>query len=183
MKNEITVLAVEKLLSHPDNLRKNVGDVTELAESIKASGVMQNLTVVPYEDKYRVVIGHRRLAAAKKAGLKELPCIISDMDYKTQVATMLSENMQRVDLTICEQTSGIQMMLDLGEDVSSISQKTGFSESTVRKRIKIGALPAEELKKAEDRGGTLEEYLKCLNKVMELARKYILSLEEKERES
>ena len=161
MENKIVMLKLVDLFPHPDNPRKNIGDITELAESIKHSGVMQNLTVVPYEGKYRVVIGHRRRAAAISAGLEEVPCVISDMDYKTQVATMLCENMQRVDLTITEQTSGIQMMLNLGEDVSSISKKTGFSESTVRRRIKIGALPADELKRAEDRGGTLEEYIKC----------------------
>ena len=161
MENKIVMLKLVDLLPHPDNPRKNIGDITELAESIKQSGVMQNLTVVPYEGKYRVVIGHRRRAAAISAGLEEVPCVISNMDYKTQVATMLCENMQRVDLTITEQTSGIQMMLDLGENVNSISQKTGFSESTVRRRIKIGVLPSDELKRAEDRGGTLEEYIKC----------------------
>ena len=161
MENKIVMLKLVDLLPHPDNPRKNIGDITELAESIKQSGVMQNLTVVPYEGKYRVVIGHRRRAAAISAGLEEVPCVISNMDYKTQVATMLCENMQRVDLTITEQTSGIQMMLDLGENVNSISQKTGFSESTVRRRIKIGALPSDELKRAEDRGGTLEDYIKC----------------------
>lgn len=161
MENKIVMLKLVDLFPHPDNPRKNVGNITELAESIKQSGVMQNLTVVPYEGKYRVVIGHRRRAAAISAGLEEVPCVISNMDYKTQVATMLCENMQRVDLTITEQTSGIQMMLDLGEDVNSISQKTGFSESTVRRRIKIGTLPSDELKRAEARGGTLEDYIKC----------------------
>lgn len=175
MENKIVMLKLVDLFPHPDNPRKNIGDITELAESIKHSGVMQNLTVVPYEGKYRVVIGHRRRAAAISAGLEEAPCVISNMDYKTQVATMLCENMQRVDLTITEQTSGIQMMLDLGEDVSSISQKTGFSESTVRRRIKIGALPSDELKRAEDRGGTLEEYIKCCEIEDEDERRLVLN--------
>lgn len=111
---------------HPDNPRKDIGDVSELAESIKASGILQNLTVVPHEGKYRVIIGHRRLAAAKKAGLTSLPCTVCDMDYKTQLATMLSENMQRVDLTVVEQVQGIQMMLDLGESVQDVAGKTGL---------------------------------------------------------
>lgn len=162
MKAKIVMLPIEQLENHPDNPRKDVGDVTELANSIKHSGIMQNLTVVPYEGRYRVVIGHRRLAAAKMAGLSELPCMVSDMDHKEQCATMLCENMQRVDLTAVEQAQGVQMMLDLGESVKDIAEKTGFSESTVRKRAKLSALPAAKLAEAENRGGTLEEYLKCL---------------------
>ena len=160
--NNLTVIDIALLEPHPDNPRKDVGDVTELADSIRHSGIMQHLTVVPHEGRYRVIIGHRRLAAAKQAGLTEVPCIISDMDYKEQLATMLCENMQRVDLTICEQAKGIQMCLDLGESVKDIADKTGFSESTVRKRAKLSALPAAKLAEAENRGGTLEEYLKCL---------------------
>ena len=75
---EIKYIPVSKLWRHPDNPRKDLGDVTELAESIKVNGVLQNLTVVPLigeitkkwdGESYRVIIGHRRLAAAKLAGL------------------------------------------------------------------------------------------------------------------
>lgn len=88
-------ISIEKLCPHPDNPRKDLGDITELAESIKAQGILQNLTVVPYigevtgmpiEGLYRVVIGHRRLAAAKLAGLKEVPCAITDMTPQEQIA-------------------------------------------------------------------------------------------------
>ena len=70
---EIKYIPVSKLWRHPDNPRKDLGDVTELAESIKVNGVLQNLTVVPLigeitkkwdGESYRVIIGHRRLAAA-----------------------------------------------------------------------------------------------------------------------
>lgn len=165
MTNKIEYIAIDKLVPHPDNPRKDVGDITELAESIRRQGVLQNLTVVPvmdedrYTDEYRVVIGHRRLAAAKLAGLRELPCsIATDMDYKTQLATMLSENMQRADLTLVEQVEGIQMMLDLGESVEAVSDATGLSESTVRRRAKLAELPREEFRAASARGGRLEDY-------------------------
>ena len=72
----MTQLPVDKLFPHPDNPRKDLGDLTELADSIKANGIFQNLTVVPADDSYEtftVVIGHRRLAAAKLAGLSEVP--------------------------------------------------------------------------------------------------------------
>ncbi|MEF2769114.1 MAG: ParB/RepB/Spo0J family partition protein [Acutalibacteraceae bacterium] len=156
----ITNIEVSKLLQHPDNPRKSIGDVTELAESIKARGILQNLTVVPAENGlYTVIIGHRRLAAAKQAGLTEVPCAVVDMDYKTQLSTMLLENMQRSDLTVYEQAQGMQMMFDLGVPVAEIVEKTGFAETTVRKRLKIATLPTEQMQQAVERGGTLEDYV------------------------
>lgn len=71
-------------------------------------------------DNYTVVIGHRRLAAAKLAGLTELPCVITEMSDKDQVATMLLENMQRSDLTVYEQAHGMQMLMDLGDTITGI---------------------------------------------------------------
>lgn len=184
-------IAISKLRNHPKNPRKDLGDLTELAESIKANGVFQNLTVVPWfnfdtgvgaddpkkqeELGYFVVIGNRRLAASKLAGLTELPCVISDMDYKTQVGTMLLENMQRSDLTVYEQAQGFQMMLDLGDTINIISDRTGFSETTIRRRIKMMDLNSKKFKEAVDRGATLMDFadlekiqdLKLRNKVLE----------------
>lgn len=159
---EMQYIPVKDIYPHPDNPRKDVGDVSELAASIKESGVLQNLTVVPAPEVsagvYRVVIGHRRLAAAKKAGLETVPCVVSYMTYKQQVATMLAENMQRCDLTPIEQAQGIQMMLDLGEDIKGVSDKTGLSETTVRRRVKLMQLDQDALEAAESRGGTLADY-------------------------
>ena len=88
--NEIIMLPASMLLPHPDNPRKDVGDISELAESIKANGILQNLTVVSRASGgYTVIIGHRRLAAAKKAGLEELTCIVREMSLQEQVKTML----------------------------------------------------------------------------------------------
>lgn len=81
-KPTLTTIAIEKLHPHPDNPRKVLGDIDELAESIKANGILQNLTVVPMNDdwtEFTVIIGHRRLAAAKQAGLTELPCAVVEM--------------------------------------------------------------------------------------------------------
>ena len=123
---EIKNIPVRKLWPHPDNPRKDVGDVTELAESIKVNGVLQNLTVVPLigaisgtwdEESYRVIIGHRRLAAAKLAGLEELPCAVVEMTEREQLSTMLTENVERSALTVYEQGKGFQMMLEMGDTV------------------------------------------------------------------
>ena len=159
MMNNIQMIDVNRLHPHPDNPRKDVGDVTELADSIRHSGVMQNLTVVPHEGDYRVIIGHRRLAAAKEAGLTELPCRVVEMTEREQVATMIAENMQRTDLTVPEQVHGIQMMLDLGESLEDVQKKTGLSRSTVYHRKAMAALPADELQKSWERGGTIADYV------------------------
>ena len=182
---------ISKISAHYDNPRKELGDLTELADSIKSNGILQNLTVVPWfsqitgvgadnpkqqeEMGYIVVIGHRRLAAAKLAGLTEVPCAISDMDYKKQISTMLLENMQRSDLTVYEQAQGFQMMLNLGESINDISHNTGFSESTVRRRVKLLDLDKDKFKESVERGGTLMDYaeldqindLKLRNQILE----------------
>ena len=150
MMSEITRIPVGQLEHHPDNPRKDLGDLTELAESIRVNGVLQNLTVVPdlERQKYLVVIGNRRLEAAKLAGQVELPCVISDMDHKQQVATMLQENMQRADLTVYEQAQGFQMMMDLGFNEDQIAERTGFSKTTGPRRLKMAEMDQKLLKKA-----------------------------------
>lgn len=189
-KANIVMLPIHDLHPHPDNPRKDVGDVTELSESIKVNGVLQNLTVVPghwmtkeewmevsarykknptEEDRdlmnkkwldtgYTVIIGHRRLAASKQAGLTEMPCVIVEMTHKEQVSTMLTENMQRVDLTVYEQANGFQMMLDMGDSMDEIAEKSGFSKTTVRKRLEIAKLDSKTLKKVSSRQLTLADF-------------------------
>lgn len=134
---------------HPENPRKDLGDLAELASSIKESGIHQNLTVVKNGDRYTCVIGHRRLAASKLAGLTEVPCCVAEMDYKSQLATMLVENMQRAELTYIEQADGFQMMFELGESVESISEMSGFSKETVKHRLEIARLDKENLKTSD----------------------------------
>ena len=164
-------LPVDKLIPHPDNPRKDLGDITELAASIKAKGVLQNLTVVEAgDDTYRIIIGHRRHAAAKLAGLKVLPCVIADMTPQEQFETMMVENVQRSDLTVYEQAEGFQMMLDMGGSVEQVAQKTGFSETTVRNRVKLLGLDKKKFQKAEQRGATMTDYLK-LNQIKDPERR------------
>ena len=163
---KIEYIHIDVLHPHPDNPRKDLGDLTELADSINAKGVLQNLTVVPDQEAggYRIIIGHRRHAAAKLAGLTDLPCVIANMTPQEQFETMMVENVQRSDLTVYEQAEGFQMMLDMGATVEEVAQKTGFSETTVRNRVKLMRLDKDKFKKAEQRGATLSDYLK-LNEI------------------
>ena len=150
----IFMLDTEMLHHHPQNPRKDIGDISELTESIKAKGVLQNLTVIERPHCYQgegfyVVIGNRRLEAAKAAGLRKLPCVIANMTEKEQIETMLLENMQRTDLTAKEQADGFQMMIDLGSSVDEISGKTGFARSTIYHRLNIAKLDGDILQKKQ----------------------------------
>ena len=173
---EITYIPVDQLREHPLNPRKDLGDLTELAESIKGNGILQNLTVVPIacvpkltgreygvtdprdDDLYVVVIGHRRLAAAKMAEEDTVPCSIVTMSQGQQQETMLIENMQRSDLTVYEQAQGFQMMLDMGHSVQTIVNRTGFSETTVRRRLKMAELDQKKLKEVSTRQISLMDF-------------------------
>lgn len=158
-QSEIVMLPVSQIFPHPDNPRKDVGDITELAESIKTNGILQNLTVVKSQKGYTVIIGHRRLAAAKKAGLETVPCIVADMSMDEQISTMLVENMQRADLTVYEQAKAFQQLsIDFGMTVPEIAEMSGFSETTVRRRTKLAELDEKAFKKACDRGATLFDF-------------------------
>lgn len=168
-RSEIVMISTTNLHHHPDNPRKDLGDLSELVESIKKNGIMQNLTVIPiscisneadkqpdasnialYSD-FCVLIGNRRMEACLQAGLEEVPCrVISNISKKEQVGIMLEENMQRNDLTIYEQAQGFQMMLDLGETAESIAEKTGFSKSTVYHRLNIAKLDQKILQDKEN---------------------------------
>ena len=160
-EKQIVYIPVDSIIPHPNNPRKDVGDVSELAESIKANGIMQNLTIVPAEEdgKYYALIGHRRLAAAKQAGLEKVPCVVTGgLDLSEQVSIMLAENMQRKDLTDIEEMDGIQMMFDLGDTISSIANKTGLSETTIRKRRKLTEYNREDVISAYERGATFADF-------------------------
>jgi ParB family chromosome partitioning protein len=195
-REALVYLPVSELFPHPDNPRKELGDLTELAESIKSKGIMQNLTVVrghsltheewkalskaydenpseelrvrmnakKSEDGYTVIIGHRRCAAAKLAGLNEVPCVIVEMSAQEQIGTMLLENMQRSDLTLYEQAQGLQMMMDFGDSIEQVAEKSGLSQSTVRRRVKLLELDEKKFKESSERGATLADYME-LDKV------------------
>ncbi len=179
METKITMLPVAMLHPHRDNPRKALGDLTELAESIKANGVMQNLTVIPIEEAepdtdrqgYTVIIGHRRLEAAKLAGLNEVPCVITHMGRAKQLSTMLLENIQRNDLTVYEQAQGFQLMMDMGSTVKEISTLSGFSEKTVRHRLEIAKLDGVKVKNvSEERQLSLSDFAE-LEKVEDIKKR------------
>lgn len=162
MANEIKNIKIEEIYPNPHNPRKEIRNITEMADSIRKKGIMQNLTVIKghYEgeeyksDGYMLLIGHRRHAGAKLAKLKEVPCnVIDEMPLNEQIAIMMLENCQRDELSIYEQSNGVQMLLDLGETEVSIAKKTGLSRTSVKHRANIAKLDQELLKKKENDDG------------------------------
>ena len=161
-KGMLVYIPTDRIDPHPDNPRKDLGDLTELADSIRQNGILQNLTVVPQENgRYRALIGHRRLAAAQLAGLTEVPCVVVEMSQKEQLGVMFAENVQRADLTPYEQAECLQMMIDLGETAAAVAQRTGLSEATVSRRLRLLKLDQKKFDQAQDRGGaSMDQYIK-----------------------
>lgn len=182
----VVEIKLEQLKIHPKNVRKEYEGIEELAQSIKENGIMQNLTVVPdLEDpgKYFVVIGNRRLTAARQAGIETAPCvIIEDMSDRDQVTTMLTENMNRKDLKIYEEAAAIQMCFaDFGFGMEEMEQKTGLSKTTINHRLNVAKLNEKVLReKAESEEFQLSltdlyslekvENVKTRNKILKEAR-------------
>lgn len=140
-------ISVDQIVPHPRNVRADVGDLEELVASIRVKGILQPLLVAPHpsrEGDFVLLAGHRRLAAAKRAGLRTVPATIRrDLtDDAAQLEVMLSENLQRADLTVMEEAKAYQVLLEFpGYDVNRIAKKTGRSASTVRRRLELTHTP------------------------------------------
>ncbi len=141
---ELAELKPSQLAPNPKNIRRDVGDISTLVDSISAQGIRHPLVVAPNgkPDKYIVIAGHRRLAAAKKLRLKTVPCIVDTTitDEADQIAAMLAENIERQDLTAVEEADGVALLLDLGLNQKQIASRTGMTSPRVRNRVKVAKL-------------------------------------------
>lgn len=141
--NQIKLINTSLIDPHPDNPRKNIGDVNDLAASIKTNGLLTPLSVVPNGERYRVIAGHRRLAACKQAGIGAVPCFVLQLDPLQQLEAMVTENCQREQLTALEEADAIQGMLDLGATTASVAHRLGRSADYVRDRAKAASIKTE----------------------------------------
>lgn len=141
--NQIKLINPSLIDFHPDNPRKNIGDVTDLAASIKTNGLLTPLSVVPNGSRFRVIAGHRRLAACKQAGTGAVPCFVLDLDPLQQLEAMITENCQREQLTALEEADAIQGMLDLGATTANVAHRLGRSADYVRDRAKAASIKTE----------------------------------------
>ena len=150
-KQELLELRVSDIRPHPANPRAAVGNVDELAASIAEQGVLEPLLVVPDADrpgKYLLLAGHRRHAACRQAACRLAPALIRyDLtDTAAQVVTMLTENLQRADLTPAEEGKAYQLLLGIdGWSQKRIVAESGRAPSTVSARLKLVKLPDRTL--------------------------------------
>lgn len=150
--NEIKLINTSLIDPHPDNPRKNIGDVTDLAASIKTNGLLTPLSVVPNGERYRVIAGHRRLAACKYAGIVAVPCFVLQLGPLQQLEAMVTENCQREQLTVLEEADAIQGMLDLGATTAGVAHRLGRSGDYVRDRVKAASIKTEVRASRDDFG-------------------------------
>lgn len=136
MNHRTTILHISALKPHPSNVREGLGDTSDLTASIRAQGILQPLTVVPDPADsrcYLVIAGNRRLAAAQRARLDQIPVIIRrDALTPAQVTeVMLVENLQRTDLGPMEKAAGMGRLRTAGYTNKRIAESIGVTDATV----------------------------------------------------
>lgn len=123
----------------------------ELAESIKEHGVIQPVLLRPASKGFELVAGERRWRAARKAGLKEIPAIVRDLDERQNAFYALVENIQREDLNILEEAGGIQEIIAKYRlTQEEAARVVGKSRSYVTNALRILKLPEEVRKFVND---------------------------------
>ena len=114
-KETANFMALDKLVPGKFQPRKNFNQdsLKELADSIKAQGIIQPILVrMISNDHYEIIAGERRWQAAKIAKLTEVPVVLKDISDSTALAMALIENIQREDLNIIEEARGIKRLID-----------------------------------------------------------------------
>jgi len=119
--------------------RMDEGSLYELAESIKAQGIMQPILVRPVGGgRYEIIAGERRSRAAKLAGLTEVPVLVKDVPDEAAAAMALIENIQREDLNPLEEAQGLQRLTaEFGLTHEQAAQAVGRSRSAASNLLRL----------------------------------------------
>ena len=144
----ILSLRVEDLAPNPVQPRRRFDEeeLRELSESIRSYGILNPLTVRLRCGKYELVAGERRLRAAKLAGLKEVPCLLVDVDMQDAGLLALVENLQRKDLDFLEEAEGLQRLIRMfGMSQEEAARRIGKSQSAVANKLRLLKLPPDVL--------------------------------------
>ena len=126
------------------------GPLVQLAASIREHGLLQPLCVRPSGSRYQLVFGARRLRAAIRAGMQEVPCIVQVADDQRAFLLNTLENLHRQQLSGAERVRAIERLAATGLGVREISRRTGFNPSTISRWLRIDRCP--ELKTALETG-------------------------------
>ena len=151
----IVYLSTEDICPNPVQPRKLFDDesLEELSRSIKDYGILNPLSVRIRGSRYELVAGERRLRAAKLAGLKEVPCILLDVNMEDASLIALVENLQRRDLDFIEEANGInQLSRMFGMSQEEAARRIGKSQSAVANKLRLLKLPQDVLEGLRENG-------------------------------
>jgi len=137
-------LDLDSIDPNPNQPRESFDDdaLRELAESIKHNGILQPIVVRRRGGRYELILGERRLRAAKMAGLSSVPALIRDVDDSTSLKFALLENLQRENLNPIEEAKGYERLKEqFGLSAKSIAELIGKDRSTITNSMRILKLP------------------------------------------
>jgi len=139
-------IPVDQLKPNPLQPRRkwDPESLEELAQSIRDTGILQPLIVVPDGETYTIIVGERRWRAAKKIGRPTVPVLVRNLTEAQQHEAMLIENLQREDLNPIEIANAFQKMTqDFGLTQEEVAQKVGKDRASVANTLRLLKLPPE----------------------------------------
>ena len=149
--DELRTLPIELLQRGANQPRMDFDKdaLQELADSIKAQGVLQPVLVRPLADsgKFEIIAGERRWRASQLAGLHEIPAVVRELDDRTAMCIALIENIQREDLNPLEQARGLARLVeDFDMTHDAVAESVGRSRPAVTNMLRLLEL-SEEVKR------------------------------------
>ena len=151
----VNKISISNLKSNKFQPRKffDENSLEELTNSIKERGIIQPIIVRKSSDenlKYEIIAGERRWLAAQKAGLHEVPVVITNVDDLKSLEFAIIENVQRNDLNAIEEARGYQRLIDeFSYDQDKVSRFIGKSRSHIKNFLRLLTLPESVLKLIE----------------------------------
>ncbi|RTZ14018.1 ParB/RepB/Spo0J family partition protein [Vibrio aquaticus] len=114
----------------------------ELAASIESQGIIQPIVVRQVEhDKFEIIAGERRWRAARKAGLKQVPCVVKNVEDRAAIAMALIENIQREDLNVIEEAQALdRLQTEFSLTHQQVAEVIGKSRTTVSNLLRLNQL-------------------------------------------
>ena len=142
----IFLCPVDRIESNPSQPRKRFEEqgLASLADTIKEKGVLQPLLVRKVGTRYELIAGERRLRAAKKAGLQEVPVLVREGEESDSLELSILENIQREDLNPIEEAKAYKQMMDrLDLTQEELARRVGKDRSSVANAVRLLQLPRE----------------------------------------
>jgi ParB family transcriptional regulator, chromosome partitioning protein len=140
-------IPVDRIVPNPKQPRRTFAEaeLQELAESIRAKGVLQAILVRPdpsNADMYEIIAGERRWRAARRAGLTSIPAVVRVMDDREMLEIAIIENVQRADLNPVEEAEAYKALIDrFGRTQESVATQVGKSREHVSNTLRLLSLP------------------------------------------